>query len=252
MKCFHELFSSKRALNDMNANLPQVVGRAVRDDLDLVHATQGGDVSAFEELVGRYDRRLLRISEHITHNREDSQDAVQETFLKAFQHVGDFREHSQFSTWLIRITVNQALMKLRKRRTTKEVSLDKDCQADGDLLPREVADWAPNPEELYRASELREILIKALEGLRPVLRTVFVLRDVEGLSIDQTGEILDLSSAAVKARLWRARLQLREMLNEHFTKHKKHARVPVRSKTILDRKVGFLGKTSLRLNSSTA
>lgn len=166
--------------------------------------------------------------------------------------MGDFREHSQFSTWLIRITVNQALMKLRKRGTTKEVSLDKDCQADGDLLPGEVADWAPNPEELYRASELRDILIKALEGLRPILRTVFVLRDVEGLSIDQTGQILDLSSAAVKARLWRARLQLREMLNEHFSKHKKHARVPVRSETILARKVGFLGKTSLRLNSSTA
>jgi len=252
MKCFHEPFSSKRALNDMNANLPQVVRRAVRDDLDLVHATQAGDVSAFEELVDRYDRKLLRIAEHITHNREDSQDAVQEAFLKAFQHVGDFREHSQFSTWLIRITVNQALMKLRKRRTTKEVSLDEDFQAEGRLLPREVADWAPNPEELYRASELRDILIKALEGLRPILRTVFVLRDVEGLSIDQTGEILDLSSAAVKARLWRARLQLREMLNEHFTKHKKHARVPVRSETVLPCKVGFPSKMSLHLNGSTA
>jgi RNA polymerase sigma-70 factor, ECF subfamily len=119
----------------------------VRDDLDLVHATQGGDVCAFEELVERYDRKLLRIAEHITHNREDSQDAVQEAFLKAFQHVGDFREQSQFSTWLIRITVNQALMKLRNRRTTKDVSLDEDFQADGDVLPREVVDWAPNPED---------------------------------------------------------------------------------------------------------
>src|SRR6266700_3152386 len=134
-----------KAYDDMNADFAQFVERAVvRDDLDLVPATQGGDVSAFEELVERYDRRLLRIAEHITHNREDSQDAVQETFLKAFQHVGEFREHSRFSTWLIRITVNQALMKLRKRRTTKEVSLDEDFQADGDMLPREVADWAPN------------------------------------------------------------------------------------------------------------
>ena len=205
----------------MNMELAQLVGKAVvRDDLDLVHATQAGDVAAFEELLERYDRKLLRIAEHITHNREDSQDAVQEAFLKAFQHVGDFREDSQFSTWFIRITVNQALMKLRKRRTTKEVSLDEDFQADGDLFPREVADWAPNPEELYRASELRDILIKTLKELRPALRTVFVLRDIEGLSIDQTAEVLELSPAAVKARLWRARLQLREMLNEYFSKHK--------------------------------
>jgi len=233
--CQDEVFSRDvffKAYDDMNADFAQFVERAVvRDDLDLVHATQGGDVSAFEELVERYDRRLLRIAEHITHNREDSQDAVQETFLKAFQHVGEFREHSQFSTWLIRITVNQALMKLRKRRTTKEVSLDEDFQADGNLFPREVADWAPNPEELYRASELRDILIKTLKELRPALRTVFVLRDIEGLSIHQTADVLDLSPAAVKARLWRARLQLRELLNEYFSKHKERARVPVRLET---------------------
>lgn len=210
----------------MTADLAQFAGKAAaRDDLHLVHATQDGDISAFEQLVERYDRKLLRIAEHITHNREDSQDAVQEAFLKAFQHVGDFREDSQFSTWLIRITVNQALMKLRKRRTSKEMSLDDDFQADGDMLPREVADWAPNPEELYWASELRDILIRALEGLRPALRTVFVLRDIEGLSTDHTAEVLDLSPAAVKARLWRARLQLRELLNEYFSKHKEPARV---------------------------
>src|SRR5215471_16214480 len=130
----------------MNTDLAQFVeSPVVRGDLDLVHASQGGDVSAFEELVGRYDRKLFRIAEHITHNREDSQDAVQEAFLKAFQHLGDFREDSQFSTWLIRITVNQSLMKLRKLRSTKEVSLEDDFQADESMLPREVADWAPNP-----------------------------------------------------------------------------------------------------------
>jgi len=211
---------------NMPADLAQFAGKTVAsDDLDLVHATQDGDVSAFEQLVGRYDRKLLRIAQHVTHNREDSQEAVQEAFLKAFQHLGEFREDSQFSTWLIRITVNQALMKLRKQRTTKEVSLDEDFQADEDMLPRELADWAPNPEELYRASELRDILIKALEKLRPILRTVFVLRDIEGLSIDQTAEVLNLSPSAVKARLWRARLQLREQLSEYFIKHKEPALV---------------------------
>jgi RNA polymerase sigma-70 factor (ECF subfamily) len=212
----------------MSADSAQFATKAVaRDDLDLVHATQDGDVSAFEELVERYDRKLLRIAEHITHNREDSQDVVQEAFLKAFQHLSDFREDSQFSTWLFRITVNQALMKLRKLRTTKEVSFDEDFQADGDMLPREITDWTPNPEEHYRASELRDILIKTLKGLRPILRTVFVLRDIEGLSIAQTAEVLNLSPAAVKARLWRARLQLRELLNEYFSKHTDPDRVEI-------------------------
>jgi|HubBroStandDraft_3_1064219.scaffolds.fasta_scaffold115845_2 RNA polymerase sigma-70 factor (ECF subfamily) len=202
-------------------------GRAVADnDLDLVHATQNGDMSAFEQLVGRYDRKLFRIAEHITRNREDSQDVVQESFLKAFQHLGEFREQSQFSTWLFRITVNQALMKLRKRCTTKDMPLDEDFQAAEDMLPRQFADWAPNPEELYRVSELQAILIKTLEELQPILRTVFVLRDIEELSVDQTAEVLAISRAAVKARLWRARLQLRELLSVHFSKHKEYRDQP--------------------------
>jgi RNA polymerase sigma-70 factor (ECF subfamily) len=212
---------------NMTANSAGFAGTAVAgDDLDLVHATQNGDVSAFGQLVGRYDRKLLRIAHHVTHNREDSQDAVQESFMKALQHLGEFREHSQFSTWLFRITVNQALMELRKRRTTVDVSLDEAFRANEDLLPSEVADGAPNPEELYRASELRDILIKALQELRPILRTVFVLRDVEELSIDQTAEVLDLSPSAVKSRLWRARLQLRELLSDYFSKHREYRDQP--------------------------
>ena len=189
------------------------------DDLDLVHASKNGDVAAFEQLVKRYDRKLFRIAQHVTHNREDAEDAVQEAFLKAFQHLGEFREDSKFSTWLIRITLNQSLMKLRKqRRTIRDVSLEEKFQAGEDMLPMEVIDWAPDPEQLYRTSELRDILIKALRELRPILRTVFVLRDIEGLSTDQTAEVLNLSHTAVKARLWRARLQLRERLNKYFGK----------------------------------
>src|SRR6202795_2906027 len=110
------------------------------DDLDLVHASKNGDVAAFEQLVKRYDRKLLRIAQSVTHNREDSQDAVQEAFLKAFQNLDQFREDAQFSTWLIRITLNQSLMKLRKQRAARVVSLDEDFQADGDILPMEVTD----------------------------------------------------------------------------------------------------------------
>jgi RNA polymerase sigma-70 factor, ECF subfamily len=209
----------------MNANSAQLAVREVEcDDLDLVHASKNGDVTAFEQLVKRYDRKLLRIAQSVTHNREDSQDAVQEAFLKAYQNLPAFREDSKFSTWLIRITVNQSLMKLRKHRVTKEESLDDDFQAEGDVLPREVTDWAPNPEQLYWASELRDILIKCLEELSPLLRTVFVLRDIEGLTIDQTVEVLNVSETAVKARLWRARLQLREGLTQYFNNRAHPAR----------------------------
>jgi RNA polymerase sigma-70 factor (ECF subfamily) len=188
-------------------------------DLDLVHASKDGNISAFEQLVKRYDRKLVRIAQSVTHNREDAQDAVQEAFLKAFQHLGEFRETCQFSTWLIRITLNQSLMKLRKRNTAKESSLDEDLRADDEVLPRDVVDWAPNPEQLYWASELRDLLTKTLEELPRTSQTVFALRDIEGLSIDQTALVLGLSQSAVKARLWRARLQLREGLNKYFSKH---------------------------------
>ncbi len=201
--------------------------RSTSDDLEFVHAIQRGDISAFEQLVARYDGKLLRIAQHVTHNREDSEDAVQDAFLKAFQHLGEFREDAQFSTWLIRITLNQALSRVRKRHTMKEMSLDDDFEGDDMMLPREVADWAPNPEELYRASELRNILIKTLEELRPILRTVFVLRDIEGLSIDQTAEVLSLTFAAVKARLWRARHDLRALLTRYFSKHKEPTRAGI-------------------------
>ena len=194
------------------------------DDLDLVHASKNGDVAAFEQLVKKYDRQLLRISQSVTHNREDSQDAVQEAFFKAYQKLAEFREDSQFSTWLIRITLNQSLMKLRKQRGVREISLDEDFHADGGILPREITDWVPNPERLYRATELRNILTNTLKELSPILRTVFVLRDIEGLSIDETAKVLDISHSAVKARLWRVRLQLRERLNKYFSKQTESAR----------------------------
>jgi RNA polymerase sigma-70 factor (ECF subfamily) len=238
INCFHKAVVLQSDSNDMAAHSGQFeVSTGRSDDLDLVRASKNGDVAAFEQLIKRYDSRLLRISQHITHNREDSQDAVQEAFLKAHQHLSKFREDSQFSTWLIRITVNQSLMKVRKQRAVREVSLDEDFQADGDTLPIEVTDWAPNPEQLYWASELRNILIKTLEELRPILRTIFVLRDIEGLSIHQTAEVLNISQAAVKARLWRVRLQLREGLNKYFNEQTTSARAQL---SPFDRRTGRL------------
>jgi RNA polymerase sigma-70 factor, ECF subfamily len=189
---------------------------AAIDDMTLVHASKAGDIAAFEELVKRYDRQLLRIAQHVTHNREDAQDAVQEAFLKAFQRLEQFQENAKFSTWLVRIAINQSLMKLRKQYRKSEVSIDQAFQTEEGVFPLEVADWAPNPEERYRTSELRGILINALQELRPTLRVAFVLRDIEGLSTEQTAEALNLSQVAVKTRLLRARLQLREGLSKYF------------------------------------
>ena len=203
-------------IRHVNRNSTQAATSESRDDLALVHATKSGDIGAFEELVTRYDRRLLRIAQNLTHNREDAEDAVQEAFLKAFQHLEQFRESAKFSTWLIRIALNESLLKLRKQRVASELFLDNKFQAEEDVFPVDVADWAPNPEELYQASELREILRKTLQELSPALSVVFVLQDIEGFSLEQTAELLDLSLTAVKARSRRARLQLRERLTAYF------------------------------------
>jgi RNA polymerase sigma-70 factor (ECF subfamily) len=182
----------------------------------LVQAAKKGDLEAFSELVRRYDRNVFRIAQHITHNEEDAQDVVQDAFLKAYQNLDQFQGNSKFYTWLVRIAVNEALMKLRRRRPERTVSLDEEVKTEEDSLPREVADWSPNPEQQYNQAELREILSKTIQGLPPGFRTVFVLRDVEGLSTEETAEALDLSIPAVKSRLLRARLQLRERLSRYF------------------------------------
>lgn len=186
------------------------------EELTLVRAAKQGDDSAFEELVRRYDRNVFRIAQHITQNREDAEDVVQEAFLKAYTNLARFQEQSKFYTWLVRIAVNEALMKLRRRKPERTVSLDEDIQMEDDSVPREIADWSPNPEQQYGQAELREILSKTVQGLPPGFRTVFVLRDVEGLSTEETAEALDLSVPAVKSRLLRARLQLRERLGKFF------------------------------------
>ena len=182
----------------------------------LVEAARSGDIGAFESLVRRYDRNVFRIAQHITQNREDAEDVVQDAFLKAYQNLGQFQGQSKFYTWLVRIAVNEALMRLRRRRPERMVSIDEDVKTEEDSMPREIADWSPNPEQQYTQAELKDILGKTIQGLPPSFRTVFVLRDVEGLSTEETASALELSVPAVKSRLLRARLQLRERLNKYF------------------------------------
>jgi RNA polymerase sigma-70 factor, ECF subfamily len=184
-------------------------------DLPLVDASASGDMAAFDELVRRHDQKLLRIARQVTRNLEDAQDVVQETFLKAFEKLHQFQRNSKFSTWLIRIAINQALMKVRKMRYAQELPLEYEG-SDGESLPVDLTDWSPDPELLYSRSELHEILHNALEKLSPSLRIVFILRDVEGMSLPESAAVLHLHPSAVKARLYRARLQLREFLSKYF------------------------------------
>ena len=190
------------------------------DEPQLVAAAKAGDVSAFETLVGRYDRKIFRLTLNITQNREDAEDAMQEAFLKAYEHLANFEGNSRFYTWLVRIAVNQALMKLRKRRPNV-VSLDEDVDTGEDTIPREVEDWGPSPEERYGQTELSGILSNVIGELDPSFRIVFQLRDIEEMSTEETAEALGLSVPAVKSRLLRARLKLRQKLNRYFGQEKK-------------------------------
>ena len=185
-------------------------------DVALVTSARSGDVHAFETLVNKYDRQIFRIAQHITQNREDAQDVVQDAFLKAYEKLDQFQGNSKFSTWLVRIAVNESLMRLRKRKTSKTVSMDEDVHTEEGSIPRDFAEWRPNPEQLYNQGELGDILRKTIQGLPPGFRTVFTLRDVENLSTEETAEALGLSVPAVKSRLLRARLQLRERLSRYF------------------------------------
>ncbi len=185
-------------------------------DEDLVELAKSGDDTAFPELVKRYSRRILRVARNITNHEEDSEDVLQETFMKAYTHLDSFQGNSKFYTWLVRIAMNESLMKLRKRKTGKLVSLDEQLNTGEDTIVREIAVWEGNPEDTYSQEELRDILDKTIASLPEGFRTVFTLRDVEELSTEETAEALELSIPAVKSRLLRARLQLREKLTRQF------------------------------------
>jgi RNA polymerase sigma-70 factor (ECF subfamily) len=188
---------------------------AISDESVLVARAKDGDSEAFTELVKRYERRIFRLAKHITQNEEDAEDVLQDAFLKAYQHIGGFQEQSKFYTWLVRIAVNEALMKLRKRKSGKIYSLDEAVDTGEETVNREIAVW-DNPEQRYSQEELRAILQQAIDGLAPIFRTVFVLRDVEELSTEETASTLGISVPAVKSRLLRARLQLRDKLTRFF------------------------------------
>jgi RNA polymerase sigma-70 factor, ECF subfamily len=193
-----------------------VSSQAGIDETTLVAQAREGDTTAFGELVRRYEGKIFRLAQHVTQNREDAEDVLQETFMKAYEHLDQFQGNSKFYTWIVRIAVNQALMQLRRRKNDKSVSLDETIDTGEDTLVREIAAWDENPEERFSREELGGVLDTAIQSLEPPYRSVFVLRDIEELSTEETADALDLSVPAVKSRLLRARLQLREKLTRFF------------------------------------
>jgi RNA polymerase sigma-70 factor (ECF subfamily) len=186
------------------------------DESALVAQAKAGDQNAFAELVNRYERKIYRLAKNITRNDEDAEDVLQDAFLKAYTHLDNFKGDSKFYTWIVRIAVNEALMRLRKRKTDRSVPLDEPVELGEETVQREIAVWDDNPEQQYSQEEWRKILDEAVDSLKPDFRTVFVLRDIEELSTEETAETLGISVPAVKSRLLRARLALRERLTRQF------------------------------------
>jgi RNA polymerase sigma-70 factor, ECF subfamily len=188
------------------------MAKHLTDESNLVLAAKSGNREAFAILTSQYYQNIYRLALRITRNREDAEDAIQESLLKAYCKLGQFQGSSRFYTWLARIAINEALMRLRRKRSDKQVSLDDLVQIDGDFAPREVEDWSEDPERSYAEIELRRILDGALEGLGPRLCRTFMLRNVEDLTLKDTADMLGLSVSAAKSRLVRARSRLKRRL----------------------------------------
>jgi RNA polymerase sigma-70 factor, ECF subfamily len=189
---------------------------AATPEVELVERAKKGDLDAFEELANRYEQRVYSLALRMLRQEQDAEDVTQQTFLSAMENLGRFRGEASFSTWLLRIASHAALKIIRKRKGLDTVSLEEATEETDhyDTIPHPeyIADWRQSPEELVRKNEVQRLLHDALAKLDEKHRLVFLLRDVEGLSVKEAAEALGLTEANTKVRLLRARLQLREEL----------------------------------------
>jgi RNA polymerase sigma-70 factor (ECF subfamily) len=179
---------------------------------DLLRRVQAGETQLFYDLIKPYERRIYTTAFAILRNEAEAEDAAQEAVLKAFTHIGQFRAEARFSTWLTQIAVNEALMRRRKAHTEIMEPIGEREEDDGTYTPRDFADWREIPSEVLEKKEIRQKLAHAVATLAEKYRQVFVLRDIQHLSIEETAEALGISRASVKTRLLRARLMLRDLL----------------------------------------
>jgi RNA polymerase sigma-70 factor (ECF subfamily) len=188
-------------------------------ETELLRQAKGGDFSAFQELADRLQPRVYGLAYRILGQAQDAEDATQQTFLALIEHIADFRQESSLATWVLRIATNHALKILRKKRTVKMIAMSDMGSEEGygDVPhPEFIAPWSRTAEEIAQDAEVQAELEKGLEGLDEKYRLVFVLRDIEGLSVRETAEALGLTESSVKVRLLRARLALRERLTKKF------------------------------------
>lgn len=185
-------------------------------DQDLLRGVLQGDRKAFETLVFRYQSKVYRLAMGVTHNAQDAEEILQEVFLKVYQNLAEFEGKSAFSSWLYRIALNTTYMKLRERRGASLVSLDEVANQLEDISLDQEAEWSSRPDEQLHTSEAFAIIEKAVEKLPEEFKSVLILRDIEGFTNEEVGEILDLSVPAVKSRLHRARLILRQRLDDFY------------------------------------
>jgi RNA polymerase sigma-70 factor, ECF subfamily len=185
-------------------------------DVALVDSFKAGDISAFEEIVSRYEAKVMNLSLRFTRNQEDAEEVLQDVFTTVYRKIDGFRGQSAFSSWLYRIVVNAAFMKLRKKKQNQAISMEDLAPAVKQYcIERDDAAW-PHSHNVAVTRELQEVLQKAIDRLPDQYRAVFVLRDVDGLSNQETGQILDLSIPAVKSRLHRSRIMLRKKLQRYY------------------------------------
>ena len=201
-----------RELNSAQTPIPELDSEVARER-EFIERVLAGEKDLFYELIRPYERGVFLVAASILGNDADAEDAAQEAFLKAYRNLARFRQESKFSTWLIQIAINDARMKLRKDRRHLYDAIDAGQEtSEGDYIPTELADWREIPSEALEQSELREALNKALNSLSEKYRTVFILRDVQQMSVAETAEALGISEENVKTRTSRARLQMRDRL----------------------------------------
>jgi len=193
------------------------------EDGSLVERARTGDREAFEALVRKHHQKIYRTLLGITGNQEDAEDLTQVTFLKAYEHLGNFQGAAKFSTWLTRIAINEGLQRLRGRKPMESLD-DTGDDEDEEFRPRQIRAWTESPEQAFSRNELRSLVEQELMRLPEKYRVVVMLRDLEELSTEQTAQALGLGIAVVKTRLLRARLMLRERLAPRFTVSREAAR----------------------------
>ena len=202
-------------IDDHEAGFAPISSLAGTEDMVLVADAKRGSSQAFEVLVERHARRILRAAQRVTGNREDAEDVAQQSFQKAFVHLRDFEGRSSFSTWLTRVAINEGLMLQRKSRRLRDVSIDDSNANEETANALEIPDSSPDPEASYSQREWRRVLSSAMNELPPGIRKAIQLRFVDERSTQETARIMGLSIPAVKARVFRGRQKLRETLKRH-------------------------------------